>query len=154
MKHGRIRGWVKNHKKISIVLSILLAIGYYGAITTPDQPQPPGQAANSNGETLPIQTSSASAPTVLLDQSGSGTASTKAFTTGANWTVTYTFDCNAYDPPGAFMFFVNNTDGSVNTDVGADSVAATGGNTDNYYDSGEHYLQVDTVCDWHVVVKG
>jgi hypothetical protein len=92
-------------------------------------------------------------PTVLLDQSGSGIASTNSFTTSSKWSITYTFDCSSFDSQGNFQIYINNTDGSYNTDAGANDLALNGGNTDYYYDSGQHYLQVNSECDWHVTVK-
>jgi hypothetical protein len=67
--------------------------------------------------------------------------------------VTYTFDCSNNDGSGNFQFDVNNTDGSDNSDTGANDLAANGGTTDYYYDARQHYLSINSECDWHVIVK-
>lgn len=94
------------------------------------------------------------APTTytLLSQSGSGQASTASFTTTSNWVITYTFDCSSFGSQGNFQIYINNTDGSLNTDTGANDLAMSGGNTDHYYDAGSHYLQINSECDWTVSV--
>lgn len=110
-------------------------------------------------DTLPgsgslAQAPAAPTPKVLLDQSSSGDVSTAPFTTTGDWTLTYTFDCTNYGYAGNFQIYIENTDGSENTDEGANDLSMSGGNTDHYYDSGQHYLEINTECDWHVTVTG
>jgi len=146
---------------ISVVLLVLeIAVGgllWYAAVS-PTSGQPPTastQASSSSDNGLAAPAVSSTPPTtVLLDQSGSGEAQTKPFTTTGEWTVAYTFDCSAWGSSGNFQFDVANTDGSDNLDNGANDLAMSGGNTDYYYDAGQHYLSVNSECDWHVVVKG
>lgn len=92
-------------------------------------------------------------PKVVLDISGSGIKQTQPFTTKSRWTITYTFNCASFGYQGNFQIYVNNTDGSYNTDSGANDLAMSGGDTDYFYDAGEHYLTINSECDWHVTVK-
>lgn len=91
-------------------------------------------------------------PKVLLDITGNGSKQTQKFTTSSNWNIKYTFDCTNFGSQGNFQYFIYNGDGSPNTDTGANDLAVSGGTTNYYYDNGEHYLSVNSECDWHVVV--
>jgi hypothetical protein len=159
--------WVKKHKIISIIIAlfVLAAIGgaaggNKGTINDNQASNPPTQATTSKtskpSTSSPQSTPTAAtkAPQVLLDQSGSGQAQTQPFTTGKSWTVTYTFDCSSFGSSGNFQLFVKNVDGSDNFDTGANDLAASGGNTDYFYDAGQHYLTVNSECSWHITVKG
>lgn len=92
-------------------------------------------------------------PKIVLDISGSGTKQTQPFSTKSRWTMTYTFNCANFGYQGNFQVYIKNTNGSYNTDAGPNDLAMSGGNTDYYYDAGEHYLTVNSECDWHITVK-
>jgi hypothetical protein len=97
-------------------------------------------------------TRAAAAPvtkTVVLRQSGSGTLNTKSFTVGADWSLSYTFDCSGFDSDGGnFQVF---EDGGL--DVLANAMAVTGGETTyQHADAGTHYLEINSECEWSVTV--
>lgn len=102
----------------------------------------------------PYADTTSSKPKTLLSQSGNGSSQTKSFTADSNWTVAYTYNCSGVGGTGNFQFDVGNPDGSYNTDIGANELGASGGNTDYYYDAGTHYLEINSECSWHVTVKG
>lgn len=91
----------------------------------------------------------------LLDISGSGTRQTQKFTASGDWSITYTFDCSGFGMQGNFQIYIFNGDGSLDfADGGANDLAMNGGTTDYYYDSGTHYLEINSECSWHVTVNG
>jgi len=145
---------------IIVVLASISGVGWHAlhakSASATNSASGPVQYNPNAGESLGSvpATTPAPTPTVLLDQSGSGSVQTKPFTTTGDWTVTYTFDCSAYGSSGNFQTYIDNTDGSYNTDTGANELATSGGNTDYYYDAGEHYIEVNSECSWHITVKG
>jgi hypothetical protein len=110
--------------------------------------------AGYDHETPYPTTAAVAQPKVLLDLSGNGNQQTQPFTAAGNWNIAYTYDCSNLDQAGNFQFDVNNTDGSANTDTGANNLSVAGGTTDYYYDGGGHYLSITSDCNWHVTVKG
>lgn len=167
--------WFKDHKVASAVLGVILLIIIIAVATSSNNPTNTKSVASVNSKpaattsksttsttstpaksTTPAATTTttpAPQPTVLLNQSGSGQAQTASFTTGKSWSITYTFDCSSFGSQGNFQIYIDNTDGSYNTDTGANDLAMNGGNTDYYYDAGSHYLQINSECDWTVTVK-
>jgi len=126
-------------------------------VTQPSNPAPktaPAKTTTTTPSKAATPAPAPAGPAVLLDQSGSGQAQTAPFKTGKSWTVTYTFDCASFGGSGNFQFDVNNTDGSTNYDTGANDLAANGGSSDYFYDSGTHYLSINSECDWHITIKG
>jgi hypothetical protein len=91
--------------------------------------------------------------TVLLSESGNGGAQTQTFDATNNWWITYTFDCTDFGQAGNFIININNSNGSLNYDSGANDLELTGGNTDYYSDAGNHYLQINSECNWTVQVE-
>ncbi len=106
------------------------------------------QGGGSSTSTTPTQ------PKVLLDLSGNGDQQTQPFSTTGNWTLIYIYDCSAFGSQGNFQVGINNTDGSTNTDTSPNELGTSGGNTDYYYDPGQHYLSINSECAWHITVKG
>lgn len=149
------------NRQSAIILSVI-TVGIIAALVVANWPKPktktvyvpvPSQISQSSSSSSSSATSAAQ-PTVLLDLSGNGAQQTQPFTTTGDWTVTYTYDCSDYGSAGNFQFDVDNTDGSTNNDNGANELATSGGATDYYYDAGQHYLSINSECDWHVTVKG
>lgn len=140
-------GWAKQHKVATTVM-VLILLGMLGS----------GSPAQTKPETGHAQTAARSilgpAPRVLLDQSGSGAAQTAPFSASGNWTLSYSFDCSNQGSAGNFIVNIGNTDSSASPDIGPNDLALNGGNTDHYYDAGQHYLQIISECAWHVTVKG
>ncbi|NUP51979.1 MAG: hypothetical protein HOW97_32360 [Catenulispora sp.] len=95
--------------------------------------------------------SSAAAPksTVVFTTSGDGIKKTKTFTTSAEWSVSYTFDCANAGGNGNFILQV---DGDLG-DTLANALAAKGGDTSYVHDNpGDHYLSVNSECNWTLKV--
>lgn len=151
------QNWLKKHKEAIIAILIVwifIVIASYGSSHPTKQAPviktaPPTTTETTRASPPPVPTQQ-----VLLDLSGSGSQQTASFTVGSKWNVTYTFDCSAFGGSGNFQFDVDNTDGSDTYDTGANDLAASGGTTDYYYDSGEHYLSINSECAWHLTVKG
>ena len=92
-------------------------------------------------------TATAPASAVVLTTSGNGMKQTKSFTTGPDWAVTYTFDCSSFGSTGNFIVDEGNGNSIAN------SLAAKGGDTSYQHgDPGQHYLSVDSECDWTLKV--
>jgi hypothetical protein len=156
-KSHKSNNWFANHKVVTGILGFIVFVIIVSAIsggnktTSYNQPSTTTKATSTPAQAKPAP---AAAPKVLLDQSGNGQASTASFSTGDNWSITYTFDCSSYGSAGNFQITINNTDNSFNSDTGANALATSGGSTDHYYDSGKHYLSINSECDWHVTVNG
>jgi hypothetical protein len=89
---------------------------------------------------------------VLLDQSGQGSQRTRAFTTSGDWEVADTFDCSDVGNQDSFQFHVQDKDGTPSSDVGANDRALSGGANYDYRDAGQHYLEINSACRWHITV--
>jgi len=94
------------------------------------------------------------APNVLLDKTGSGTSKTAIFITPSEWEIDYSFDCTGFGYKGNFQIYVYDGTGALK-DIQANALALKG--SDVIYEhnlSGPYYLQMNSECDWHVIVKG
>jgi uncharacterized cupin superfamily protein len=94
------------------------------------------------------------APTVLLDKYGNGTSKTAIFQTTGEWTITYDFDCTAFGFAGNFQIYVFDGNSAL-TDLPVNSLSMKG--TDTIYEhnlSGPYYLEMNSECNWHVIVNG
>lgn len=111
--------------------------------TAPAAPAPPAGAA-------PV-TTAAPAQSVVLKVSGSGTKTTKTFTTGDDWSIKYTYDCSNFGTEGNFQIYVyDNGDPS---DTPVNELSKKGGDvTYEHGASGTHYLEMNSECDWTVTV--
>ncbi|MEY9931998.1 hypothetical protein ABH926_006647 [Catenulispora sp. GP43] len=97
-------------------------------------------------------TTAAPKPAVVFSTSGNGIKNTASFTTGAEWSVAYTFDCSGAggDGKGNFVLDVGGDMG----DILANALAASGSDTSyEHGNPGSHYLQVDSECDWTLKVS-
>jgi hypothetical protein len=150
----------KQHKLISlgavILFLVIITAIVGGSKNTPTHQ--PKSAVSTSTQSVSKPTVAAvtppAQPQVLLNLSGEGNQNTQPFTTTGEWTVTYTYDCSNDAGQGNFIYNVANTDGSDNNDNGANELGASGGTTDTYYDAGQHYLSIDSECNWTVTVKG
>ncbi len=104
-----------------------------------------GQGAAGTGPPAPQH--------LLLDQTGSGTNTTARFTAGADWHIDWSYDCSSFAPKGTFAIYVFDNAGSA-VDVAANQLGASGSATSNERRGGTFYLQVNSQCNWHVMVKG
>jgi hypothetical protein len=99
-------------------------------------------------------TTAPAGPKVLLDKTGSGIYNTPIFTTPSEWKFEWSFDCSNFGQSGNFQVYVY--DGSSQLkDVPVNALAMKG--SDIAYEhnlSGPYYLEMNSECDWHVVVWG
>jgi len=114
-----------------------------GGSSSQDQTQ--NQAASSP---LPSPT-----PVVLLDKRGSGINKTQEFTAAGDWQIDWSYDCANFGHNGNFQIFVYNSDGSL-ADLAANELGAKGSDTSYEHQGGTFYLQMNSECNWHVIVKG
>lgn len=86
---------------------------------------------------------------VVLHQAGNGIKNTPSFTTGADWSVSYTFNCAGFGDKGNFSI----TDGTQLAAVLASALDTKGADTTYQHDdAGKHYLEIDSECSWTVTV--
>jgi hypothetical protein len=136
-----------------------LAIGSGGKADTTTTPTGAGAPTQAGAApSVPVQaaetTKAAPAPakpakTVVLTTSGNGIKETKSFTTGAEWSVTYTFNCSGFGSKGNFVL----SEGTSGLDILANGLAAKGADTTyRHDDAGKHSLSVNSECDWTLKV--
>jgi hypothetical protein len=114
-------------------------------------------AATQNADLAKVNSDiTPTAPTAgaLLSLAGNGTLSTATFTVSAaagGWHVNYTFD----NPNGYVCIFDWTTyQGQAvdYADSGPNALAASGGGTEHYYNTGSFHLDVGGSCNWTVKV--
>ena len=88
-------------------------------------------------------------PTIALHVTGQGDATPPAFTTGSDWALTYSYDCQ----PGNSTFRVVERGGLQNGVALADQ-AGTGSSATTYVHAapGIHRLVIETGCTWTLTV--
>jgi hypothetical protein len=75
------------------------------------------------------------------------------FTTGAEWELSYTYDCSAAGGSGNFQVYEYDSSGNMH-DVLTNELGARGSDSvPQHADRGEHYLQVNSGCSWTITVK-
>ena len=94
-------------------------------------------------------------PTIIATFTGSGIQNTTSFTTPATWHLSWYYNCSNFGQSGNFQVYEYNTDGSLDLaggvmvnelGMGKGPVA-----TQVYGDAGQHYLSVNSECNWQVV---
>lgn len=118
-------------------------------------------AANGNhsggssnpGASTPAASTAPVALKVLLDKTGSGINKTPDFTAGGDWEIDWSYDCSNFGQSGNFAILVYNGDGSLN-DVATNQLGAKGSDVTYEHQGGTYYLQTNSECDWHLIVKG
>jgi hypothetical protein len=88
----------------------------------------------------------------LLKLNGSGIAKTQQFRTGSNWTLKYSYDCSNFGSSGNFSV-TEYTNGQLN-DVLVNELKAKNAGSTPVYDSGAHYLEINSECDFSIKVVG
>ncbi len=142
-----------------IVGAMLLVGGFFIVLELPAR-VPAAQrapATHLQSQLQPSRTkqSVALSPQILLDVRGSGTKSTEKFTTqGNDWDVSYDYDCSNFGMRGNFQFYIQAGNGSPMPLPGANELGMSGSDIDHYHRGGTFFLEVNSECDWHVVVKG
>jgi hypothetical protein len=92
-------------------------------------------------------------PVVIVTFSGSGIENTRAFTTPANWHLSWWYSCANFGSEGNFQVYEYGTGGSL-TSVLVNELGTGRGPvaTWQYGDGGSHYLQVNSECTWSLTV--
>jgi hypothetical protein len=121
------------------------------AASTPAQSTEPSA---TDAAAVPASTpSSAPAPSkqVVLTIHGNGIKTTKTFSTGDDWSITYSFDCSSFGSQGNFQVYVY-SDGSL-SDAPVNELSDKGGDTTYEHGAGgTHYLEINSECSWTVTV--
>ena len=125
----------------------LITLGIIGSFATGNS------SAGSNQNHAASSPLPSPSPVVLLDKQGSGIDKTQQFTVAGDWEIDSSYDCSNFGRNGNFQIFVYNSDGSL-ADRGADELGATGSDTTYEHRGGTFYLQINSECNWHVIVKG
>lgn len=110
-------------------------------------------APSTRAATSAPVTSAPAAPSthVVLKVSGSGIKNTKTFTTGGDWSISYSFNCASFGSKGNFVITVYDSDELA--DLPVNELAEKGSDvTYEHGDSGSHYLQINSECSWKVTV--
>jgi hypothetical protein len=143
------------------VITVVFAAAAFvwaGSGSPKSAPEPASSARPSASSASSIKSTppAPAVPQVLLDVSGSGTKQTQKFTTSGDWTLAYTYDCSSsLGGQGNFIVTIYNADGSPDyNDTTVNQLGTSGSDTEYYYDSGTHYLSIDSECSWHVTAKG
>ena len=139
-----------------IVIAIAAAAASSGSKQSPVSAVVSPSAASTKqpvATSSPKATTAPAAPKVLLDKTGSGISKTAIFSTPSEWQIVYTFDCSNFGQKGKFQIYVY--DGSSQlVDLPANDLASKGSDTVFEHNlSGPYYLQMNSECRWHVVVK-
>ena len=88
-------------------------------------------------------------PQTLLNQQGSGTASTASFSAPKNWDLAWSYDCSTFGSSGNFEVDVQGNLGP----VGVNQMGTSGSGTEYYHQGGSYYLEVDSECSWQVTAR-
>jgi hypothetical protein len=133
---------------------VLFLVGLIvGHATAGESPQTAFSGGATRSVTAAKTTAKPAAPRTLLTSSGTGDKNTNEFTSGANWTIHYTYDCSDFGRSGNFVVTVfdgadqSEHDPGISTldRKGADNVPVLG-------DSGLHHLQIISECKWTLTV--
>jgi hypothetical protein len=115
-----------------------------------------GNHSGTNGNPAASTPAASTAPValkVLLDKSGSGINQTAKFTAGGDWEIDWSYDCTKFGSNGNFIITVYNGDGTP-SGIAANQLGAKGADVSNQHQHGTFYLEMNSECDWHVIVKG
>jgi hypothetical protein len=116
------------------------------AVTTPAVSSPAPAAATPP----PAPT-----PTIVARYSGDGEENTPPFTVPDDWHLSWWYSCSSFGSAGNFIVSEYDTDGSQDfSGADVDELGTGEGPVATYVygDAGEHYLQINSECDWQVVV--
>jgi len=134
-----------------VMVGAACGIGYAIGISKAPATATAADTAAPTSTSTAKTTAKAKTSTVLPAMKGSGGKNTPKFTTGADWTIHYSFNCAGFGSKGNFQIYVY--DGTSLGAVGVNDLAAKGSGTAPIYgDSGSHYLTVNSECSWTVSV--
>jgi hypothetical protein len=140
-------------------LALLLTLAACSAVATQNPTQtatPTPSATTASFTPTPIPTATprvtpTPVPLPLLDLKGSGIQRSAKFTTAGDWTITWSYDCSKY--PGGTGLLQIYVKGDT-LDVAVNELGKSGSGTQpEYTGAGTFYLEMNSVCAWHVIVK-
>jgi hypothetical protein len=164
----RHKSWPARHKVLTgfLAFGAIVLIGGIASAAGSSRSSPSTLAVQTTPPTLPGSvgthpathpaTEQASRPVastshVVATFSGSGIENTRKFTVTSTWKLDYSFNCQNFGSSGNFI--VTEDGGSDFSGVDLNDLAVTKtGSTWAYHDSGTHYLEINSECDWTVKV--
>lgn len=90
-------------------------------------------------------------PRTVATFTGSGIRKTPRFRVTGTWKLTYSFSCASFGQAGNFQVF-EDSEADINGVTVNELSMGKSGSTWAYHDAGEHYLVVNSECDWKVKV--
>lgn len=124
-----------------------------GSVASPAAPVG-GPATTAAAAAATTKAAAPQPPKTLLQLTGSGIKKSNTFTTGDEWTLSYSFNCSNFGSQGNFAVMEYDSSG-MPTDVLVNELAKSG--TDSvpqHVDGGGHYLQINSECKWSLTVTG
>jgi hypothetical protein len=153
--HGARNGTIGCLGLIALVIVIGIASSGHGTSGNSSTPSTPGTRNLASPAPLaPAPVAAPAAHQVLLDKYGDGINKTAIFQTTGEWTITYDFDCTSFGSAGNFQVYVYDGNSALK-DIPVNSLSMKG--TDTVFEhnlSGPYYLEMNSECAWHVIVKG
>jgi hypothetical protein len=139
-----------------VIIVIAAAVGSSGTNGSTAGSNSPAAAATTQAApgaapavAAPPATTAAPAEAIVLTTSGNGQLTTRPFTVGNDWALTYSFNCANFGGQGNFQVYEDYPNGNIL----ANALAANGGNTTYQTgDAGTHTLEVNSECDWKITV--
>jgi hypothetical protein len=92
-------------------------------------------------------------PKTLLDLKSGGIRRSKRFTAGADWTITYSYDCGSFGYNGNFIITVYDAGGGY-ADLAANELGKKGSERQPELPVGHVLPGMNSECSWHVKVTG
>jgi hypothetical protein len=87
----------------------------------------------------------------LLSASGNSPFHTVPFASVGNWDIAYSFSCPGSS--GVFQIFVGAAGGGAG-DLAVNQLTTSGEAVEHEYNPGTFYLEINSVCSWHLIVSG
>jgi hypothetical protein len=164
----RHKSWPARHKVLTGFLAFGAIVGVGGIAsaagssrsspstlavqtTPPALPGSVGTPPATHPATEQAPSPAAVTPHVVATFSGSGIENTPKFTVTSTWKLDYSFGCQNFGSSGNFMVSEDGGNDFNGVDVNDLAVTKTG-STWAYDDSGTHYLEIDSECNWTVKV--
>ncbi len=130
------------------------AMGSNSVSPTTAQPTPQPVVPTPATAQAPAPTPAAPSQQTLLSLTGSGSKSTKKFTTTSDWDLNWSYDCKKFGYSGNFQVMVYNEDGSLSYQNGlVNQLGKSGTDVQNYHTPGTFYLSINSECAWNIEVK-
>ena len=145
---------------------VCCGIGAIAVATSPDKTtiNQPALGGPSNAPQAAATTAAAAAPTRAAPPpapktlygplTGSGIKKSATFTTPAEWTFQYTYDCSNFGSKGNFQVMEYDAAGHLSDILVNELDKAGQDSVPQHADAGGHYLEINSECKWTVTVVG